>query len=140
TKVTEQAAIFRSHIDGSLLELSPERAIAIQEALGSDVAMVLDHVLALPASDDAIRDACERTIRWASRCQAAATRADQAQFAIIQGGLNPELRLWCAQQLAALNFPGYAIGGLSVGESPADMYKVLDVVCPSMPADKPRYL
>jgi queuine tRNA-ribosyltransferase len=140
TKVTEQAAIFRSHIDGRLFELSPERAIAIQEALGSDVAMVLDHVIALPAADDAIRDACERTIRWAERCQAAATRSDQVQFAIVQGGLDPELRVWCAGQLASLDFPGYAVGGLSVGESPDDMYKVLDVVCPAMPADKPRYL
>src|SRR3569623_342557 len=83
TKVTEQAAVFRSHIDGRLFELSPERAIAILDALGSDVAMVLDHVIALPAGDEAIRDACERTIRWAKRCQAAATRSDQAQFAIV---------------------------------------------------------
>ncbi len=140
TKVTEQQATFRSHIDGSLLELSPERAIAIQEALGSDVAMVLDHVIALPASDDAIRDACDRTVRWAARCKAAATRSDQAQFAIVQGGLNPELRVWCARQLADLDFPGYAVGGLSVGESPEEMYNVLDVVCPAMPAEKPRYL
>jgi queuine tRNA-ribosyltransferase len=140
TKITEKAAVFRSHIDGSLLELSPEKAIAIQEALGSDIAMVLDHVLALPATDEAILDACDRTIRWAQRCQAAATRSDQAQFAIIQGGLNPELRVWCARQLAALNFPGYAIGGLSVGEAPEDMYKILDVVCPVMPPEKPRYL
>ncbi|HEY2412816.1 MAG TPA: tRNA guanosine(34) transglycosylase Tgt [Pirellulaceae bacterium] len=140
TKVTEQAAIFRSHIDGSLLELSPERAIAIQEALGSDVAMVLDHVIALPAEDNAIRVACDRTLRWARRCQAAATRPDQAQFAIIQGGLNPELRVWGARQLSDLDFPGYAIGGLSVGESPAEMYKILDVTCPAMPVDKPRYL
>jgi queuine tRNA-ribosyltransferase len=140
TKVTEQQATFRSHIDGALLELSPERAIAIQEALGSDVAMVLDHVIALPAAADAIRDACERTIRWAARCKAAATRSDQAQFAIVQGGLDPELRVWCARQLADLDFPGYAVGGLSVGESPDEMYQVLDVVCPAMPADKPRYL
>src|SRR6185436_5213495 len=131
------AAVFRSHIDGHLLELSPERAIAIQEALGSDVAMVLDHVIALPATDDAIRDACDRTIRWAKRCQAAATCTDQAQFAIVQGGLNPELRLWCARQLADLSFPGYAIGGLSVGESPDEMYKILDVTCPAMPVNKP---
>jgi queuine tRNA-ribosyltransferase len=140
TKVSEQAAVFRSHIDGKLLELSPERAVAIQEALGSDVAMVLDHVIALPADNDAIRDACERTVRWAKRCQAAATRTDQAQFAIIQGGLNPELRVWCARQLADLDFPGYAVGGLSVGESPLEMYDILDVVCPAMPVDKPRYL
>jgi queuine tRNA-ribosyltransferase len=140
TKVTEQAAVFRSHIDGKLLELSPERAIAIQEALGSDVAMVLDHVIALPATGDAIRDACDRTIRWAARCKAAATREDQVQFAIVQGGLDPELRVWCARQLADLDFPGYAVGGLSVGESPQQMYDVLDAVCPAMPPDKPRYL
>jgi queuine tRNA-ribosyltransferase len=140
TKVTEQQAVFRSHIDGSLLELSPERAIAIQEALGSDVAMVLDHVIALPAAPDAVRDACERSVRWAARCQAAQTRSDQAQFAIVQGGLDPELRVWCARQLADLNFPGYAVGGLSVGESPEEMYHILDVVCPVMPAEKPRYL
>jgi queuine tRNA-ribosyltransferase len=140
TKITEQAAVFRSHIDGKLLELSPERSIAIQEALGSDVAMVLDHVIALPAAGEAIKDACDRTIRWARRCQAAATRSDQAQFAIVQGGLDPELRVWCARQLADLEFPGYAVGGLSVGESPDEMYRVLDIVCPAMPAEKPRYL
>jgi queuine tRNA-ribosyltransferase len=140
TKVTEQAAIFRSHIDGKLLELSPERAIAIQEALGSDVAMVLDHVLALPASADALRDACDRTVRWAARCQKAQTRSDQAQFAIVQGGLDPELRLWCARQLADLDFPGYAVGGLSVGESPLEMYAILDIVPPALPREKPRYL
>jgi queuine tRNA-ribosyltransferase len=140
TKVTEEAAIFRSHIDGQLLTLSPERAIAIQEALGSDIAMVLDHVIALPAPSDAVRDACDRTIRWARRCQAAATRSDQAQFAIVQGGLDPELRLWCARHLAELDFPGYAVGGLSVGETPAEMYRILDVVCPALPRDKPRYL
>src|SRR5437764_8476285 len=118
TKVTEQAAIFRSHIDGHLLELSPERAIAIQEALGSDVAMVLDHVVALPADDETIRDACDRTLRWAERCRRAATRNDQAQFAIIQGGLNPELRVWCARQLAGLDFPGDAVGGLRLAAPP----------------------
>src|SRR6185436_2116086 len=131
TKVTEEAAVFRSHIDGRLLELSPEQAIAIQEALGSDVAMVLDHVIALPAAGDAIRDACDRTVRWAARCKAAVTRSDQAQFAIIQGGLDPELRVWCARHLAELDFPGYAVGGLSVGESPLEMYEILDVLCPA---------
>jgi queuine tRNA-ribosyltransferase len=126
--------------DGPILTDSGGFQLFIQEALGSDVAMVLDHVVALPAADDALRDACDRTIRWAARCKAAATRADQAQFAIVQGGLNPELRVWCARQLADLDFPGYAVGGLSVGESPDEMYQVLDVVCPAMPADKPRYL
>jgi queuine tRNA-ribosyltransferase len=102
--------------------------------------MVLDHVIALPAAGDAIRDACDRTVRWAARCKAAATRSDQAQFAIIQGGLDPELRVWCARQLTELDFPGYAVGGLSVGESAGQMYDILDAVCPAMPLDKPRYL
>jgi queuine tRNA-ribosyltransferase len=140
TKVTEEQATFRSHIDGSLVTLSPERAVAIQEALGSDVAMVLDHVVALPNEDAVLEDAMERTIRWAARCQKAATRADQAQFAIVQGGLNAERRARCAARLAELDFPGYAIGGLSVGETPAEMYACLEVTTPAMPREKPRYL
>jgi queuine tRNA-ribosyltransferase len=140
TKITEGGAAFRSHIDGSLFELTPERAIEIQEDLGSDVAMVLDHVVKLPSSDEAVRDACERSIRWAARCQQAGKRSDQAQFAIVQGGLNPLLRVFCAEQLVKLNFPGYAIGGLSVGETPDEMYRMLDVTCPVLPTDRPRYL
>lgn len=140
TRVSEEGAVFRSHIDGSPLELTPERAIQIQEDLGCDVAMVLDHVLPLPSSLEQIRDACERTVRWARRCRDAGRKADQAQFAIVQGGLDPELRVWCAEQLAGLDFPGYAVGGLSVGEHPDDMYRMLDVVCPAMPVQKPRYL
>jgi len=139
-QVGEEQAVFRSHIDGSLVELSPERSIAIQEALGSDVAMVLDHVVGLPASAEAVRDATERSVRWAVRCRQAGRREDQAQFAIVQGGLDADLRVRCAEQLVALDFPGYAVGGLSVGESPEDMYQVLDVTVPAMPADRPRYL
>jgi len=140
TKVTEAAAVFRSHIDGSLLELSPERSVAIQEALGSDIAMVLDHVVALPAADHDVREASERTVRWAARCRAARQRADQAQFAIVQGGLSEAIRVACAEQLTALDFPGYAVGGLSVGEDEADRNRILDATCPALPADKPRYL
>jgi len=140
TKVTEQGAVFQSHIDGARLELTPERAIAIQEALGSDVAMVLDHVLPLPAEDAAIEDAMLRSVRWAARCRDAATRSDQAQFGIVQGGLNERLRIKCAEELAKLDFPGYAVGGLSVGEEPADMYRVLDYTVPALPTHKPRYL
>ena len=140
TKVTEEAALFRSHIDGRKITLSPERAVEIQEALGSDIAMVLDHVTPLPCDPATIRDACERTIRWAERCLKAATRKDQAQFAIVQGGLDPELRRWCAEQLQAMDFPGYAIGGLSVGETPEEMYRTLEAVCPHLPTDRPRYL
>ncbi len=140
TKISEPSAVFRSHIDGDLLELSPERAVEIQEALGSDIAMVLDHVVALPNEPEVIRNAMERTLRWAARCQQAQTRGDQALFGIVQGGLDAELRVECAQRLAELNFPGYAVGGLSVGETPAEMYRVLDVTVPAMPADRPRYL
>jgi len=140
TKITEQGAAFRSHIDGSLLEMSPERSVEIQEALGADVAMVLDHVVALPNKPRVVKDATERTVRWAKRSQQAATREDQALFAIVQGGLDDELRISCAGELAELEFPGYAVGGLSVGEPPADMYRVLDGVVPRLPADKPRYL
>jgi queuine tRNA-ribosyltransferase len=139
-KITEEHAVFRSHIDGQLFELSPERAVAIQEALGADVAMVLDHVVALPGSSEHVRDATERTVRWARRCRDAQRRTDQALFGIVQGGLDPQLRQWCAGQLAELDFPGYAVGGLSVGESPDEMLAILDVTVPAMPADRPRYL
>jgi queuine tRNA-ribosyltransferase len=140
TRISEEQVEFRSHIDGESFALSPERAVAIQEALGSDVAMVLDHVVALPNSPEAVRDATERTIRWARRSRAAQTRGDQALFAIVQGGLDERLRVDCARQLAAMDFPGYAVGGLSVGETPAKMYGVLDFTVPAMPADRPRYL
>jgi queuine tRNA-ribosyltransferase len=139
-KMTEQEAVFRSHIDGRLIALSPERAVAIQEALGSDVAMVLDHVVGLPNTPEVIRDAMERTVRWARRCRDAASRPDQAQFAIVQGGLEPELRIECARRLRELDFQGYAVGGLSVGERPEEMYRMLEITTPEMPLDKPRYL
>ena len=140
TTVTEEGAQFRSHIDGRLLHVSPERAVVIQEALGSDVAMVLDHVVGLPNEPEVVRDATERTVRWAGRSLAAATRDDQALFAIVQGGLDAELRRECARQLADMDFHGFAVGGLSVGEDPAEMYRVLDVTVPTLPVEKPRYL
>jgi queuine tRNA-ribosyltransferase len=140
TKITEEGAVFRSHIDGSRLELTPERSVAIQEQLGSDVAMVLDHVVALPADKATVRDAMERSLRWARRCREAATRPDQALFGIVQGGLEPELRVECAEKLAELDFVGYAIGGLSVGEEPAEMYRIIEATTPAMPANRPRYL
>src|SRR3954466_12710366 len=118
----ETGVRFRSHIDGAAVELTPERSIAIQEQLGSDVAMVFDHVVALPNAREIVADAMRRSVRWAERCRAAATRKEQAQFAIVQGGLDAELRAESAERLVALNFVGYAIGGLSVGEPPAQMY------------------
>jgi len=140
TRVTEQSAVFRSHIDGRLFEISPERAVWIQEDLGSDVAMVLDHVVPLPSPADVVRDACDRTVRWAARCRDAAGRPDQLLFAIVQGGLDADLRIECARRLLPLGFPGYAIGGLSVGEPPREMYRILEATCPELPADRPRYL
>jgi queuine tRNA-ribosyltransferase len=140
TKITEEAASFQSHIDGSRVVLSPEKAVAIQEALGSDIAMVLDHVLGLPAPLEAVREATERSVRWAARCKTVHRRTDQAQFAIVQGGLDAELRKWSACELVKLDFPGYAVGGLSVGEDPADMLRMLDATVPELPADRPRYL
>ena len=139
TKVDEEAARFRSHIDGSLIELGPERAMQIQRELDSDIAMVLDHVVALPNSEAVIEEACERSIRWARRCRK--TSFDrQAQFGIVQGGLNERLRIHCSEKLVELDFDGYAVGGLSVGEPPAEMYRVLDYTCPALPENRPRYL
>jgi len=139
-RVTDQAAHFQSHIDGRHCTLSPESAIRIQEDLGSDVAMVLDHVVPLPNEPAVVRDAMQRTVRWAERSRLAATRADQAQCAIVQGGLDAALRIECAERLVALDFPAYAVGGLSVGEETAAMLRILDATVPALPADKPRYL
>jgi queuine tRNA-ribosyltransferase len=138
--IDEQGVRFRSHIDGALVELTPERAVAIQELLGSDVAMVLDHVVGLPNDRDVVADAMRRSVRWAERCQAAATRREQVLFAIVQGGLDAELRVESAEKLRALNFFGYAIGGLSVGESPQEMLAAVDMTVPMLPHDRPRYL
>ncbi|MFN4904992.1 MAG: tRNA guanosine(34) transglycosylase Tgt [Planctomycetota bacterium] len=140
TKVTEQGATFKSHLDGSTVELRPEDSVRIQQQLGSDIAMVLDHVVALPSSIEQVRDAMERSLRWAQRCQDSRSRSDQAMFGIVQGGLEPELRCRSAEGLQGIGFDGYAIGGLSVGEPPEQMYRMLDVVCPILPADQPRYL
>ena len=139
-QVTEQEATFKSHLDGSIIHLRPEDSIRIQEELGSDIAMVLDHVIALPASDESVRDASDRSVRWALRCKEAARRPDQAKFAIVQGGLNPDLRIDCAEKLIDIGFDGYAVGGLSVGEPPPEMYRILEKICPALPIDQPRYL
>lgn len=139
-RVTEEAATFKSHLDGAVIRLTPEYSIEIQEALGSDIAMVLDHVVALPNSGEAILDALQRSIRWAGRCLNAATRQDQARFAIVQGGLDETLRVQCAGELAKMDFEGFAVGGLSVGEPPEDMYRITAATTPELPVDKPRYL
>ncbi len=139
-KVSDHGVEFRSHIDGRRMEFTPERAIEIQQSLGSDVMMVLDHVVKLPNDRDVIRDASRRTVAWAQRSRDLTIRDDQVLFAIVQGGLDEELRCQCADALVALDFGGYAVGGLSVGEPPEDMYRILDITCPRLPADRPRYL
>jgi queuine tRNA-ribosyltransferase len=146
-KIDDRAAVFRSHIDGALLELTPEKAVAIQENLGSDIAMCLDECP--PAGGDAHcrdkpsgspQEAVRRTIHWAERCKAAHRRNDQALFAIVQGGTDLVLRGECAEALTRLDFPGYALGGFSVGETQAQMLEALAPTAALLPAEKPRYL
>ena len=139
-KLTESGVKFRSHIDGREFELTPESAVEIQQKLGADVAMCLDHCPALPAAKDDIAAATERTIRWARRCKDAHTRPDQALFGIVQGGSHADLRAECAERLIEIDFPGYAIGGVSVGESREEVRKALEVTAPLLPRDRPRYL
>lgn len=139
-KITDEGVTFQSHIDGSTHFITPETAIEIEEALGADIIMAFDQCVALPASRAAILEGVQRTTSWAKRCQASRRRNDQALFGIVQGGLEADLRRQSAQELVALDFEGYAIGGLSVGESKADMYAMLDVTAPELPEAKPRYL
>ena len=138
--INEHGAVFRSHVDGVRIELSPEQSVAVQEKLGSDVAMQLDHVVALPNEREVVAEAMRRSVRWAERCKAAVKRSDQTLFAIVQGGLDVELRAESAERLVALDFTGYAIGGLSVGETPEEMYETLRHTLPLLPRDRPRYL
>ena len=139
-RVTEEAASFRSHLDGSPVELSPEASMRIQERIGADVAMQMDHVVALPATRGTVADAMQRSLRWAERCLVAHRREDQAVFGIVQGGLEPDLREESAVRLRGLGFDGYAVGGLSVGEGPEAMVATLRATMPHLPVDRPRYL
>jgi len=139
-KVDDRSVVFRSHIDGSLFDLTPERAVRIQENLGADIAMCLDECAPFPAEPEIAREAVRRTILWAARCKAAHRRADQALFAIVQGGTDVRLRAECAAALTLLNFPGYALGGFSVGETGAQMLAALEPAAALLPADRPRYL
>ncbi|MDR0869817.1 MAG: tRNA guanosine(34) transglycosylase Tgt [Planctomycetaceae bacterium] len=143
-KIDEYGAVFRSHIDGSKIDLTPERSIEIQQALGSDIMMVLDHVIGLPNERKNIEDAMQRTVRWAERCKRSAEKqappTANLLFSIVQGGLEPDLRKRCAKMLTDIGFDGYAVGGLSVGETPQEMYDALDYTLPHLPEDRPRYL
>jgi queuine tRNA-ribosyltransferase len=139
-KIDEDGVKFRNHVDGALLDLTPERSIAIQAAIGSDIAMCLDHLAASDAPRAEIEAAMARTTRWAARCLEARTRPDQALFAIVQGGIDLDLRSAHVDALGAMPFDGYALGGLAVGEPIPDMDRTVEHTAPRLPADKPRYL
>ena len=151
--ITEEGARFHSHLDGTEHMLTPEKATDIQSQLGSDISMVLDECLALPADEPAVRASMERTLRWACRARdrflalrdrlvpgVVSTNPGQAQFGIVQGGVHPDLREESAKQTVEVGFEAYAIGGLSVGEPPEVMYDVVSHTTPFLPADRPRYL
>ncbi|MEW5762296.1 MAG: tRNA guanosine(34) transglycosylase Tgt [Bacillota bacterium] len=139
-KVTDEGVVFRSHIDGSEHLFTPEKVVAIQEALGSDIAMVLDECAPYPCGLEEARAAVERTTRWAEQSRRAHTASGQVLFGIVQGSTYPARRARSARELAALDFPGYGIGGLSVGEPKEVMYAMLEEVIPHLPPHKPRYL
>ncbi|WP_075618181.1 tRNA guanosine(34) transglycosylase Tgt [Paenisporosarcina indica] len=140
-KIEEEGVHFRNHMNGDKLFLSPEKAMEIQNALGSDIMMAFDECPPFPATHDYMKSSVERTSRWAERCLNAHARpSDQGLFGIIQGGEFEDLRRQSAADLVSLDFPGYAIGGLSVGEPKDVMNRVLEFTTPFLPADKPRYL
>jgi len=139
-RVTDEGVTFRSHIDGSEHFMTPELAVKYQEALGADIIMVLDICTAPDASPAALAQAVAQTHRWARRCRQAHRRSDQALYGIVQGGTSPELRRQSAAYLTGLEFDGYAIGGLSVGEPKELMLSTLDITVPLLPEDRPRYL
>ncbi|GAB6932322.1 tRNA guanosine(34) transglycosylase Tgt [Calditerricola satsumensis] len=140
-KIEEEGVTFRSHLSGEKLFMSPEKAIEIQNALGADIIMAFDECAPYPAEYEYVKQSVARTTRWARRCVAAHRRAeDQALFGIVQGGVYRDLREQSARELVELDLPGYAVGGLSVGEPKAVMYEVLEYTVPLLPADKPRYL
>jgi queuine tRNA-ribosyltransferase len=152
-KVTEDGVFFRSHLDGAPCDLTPELAVDLQAALGSDIAMVLDECPALPASEAALTQSVELTARWAARSRtrfvalrsgapSGVTRSNpgQAQFGIVQGGTSPHLRTQSAERTREIGFEGYAIGGLSVGETPEATYRTVELTAPLLPHDQPRYV
>ena len=139
-KISEEGVTFQSHLDGSSHFLTPEKVIEIQRVLGSDIAMVLDECVPYPSAYEYVRTSMERTNRWAKRCLRAREETDPALFAIIQGGIHRNLRQECAQTLVEMDFQGYAIGGLSVGEPKSVMLDVLKWTVPILPEGAPRYL
>ncbi|MCY0877215.1 MAG: tRNA guanosine(34) transglycosylase Tgt [Firmicutes bacterium] len=140
-KITEQGVEFRSHISGEKRFLGPEESIHVQNALGADIIMAFDECPPYPAERSYVHDSLLRTVRWAKRSQAAHQRPhDQALFGIVQGGMERDLREAAARAMTELDFPGYAVGGLSVGEPKPLMHEMLEYTTPLLPTDKPRYL
>ena len=139
-KITEEGVTFRSHIDGSRKFLSPEVSRQVQMALGSDIVMAFDECVPYPADYDYAKQSTERTTRWAQRCKDTMTSEQQGLFGIVQGGMYKDLRTRSVQELVAMDFPGYAVGGLSVGEPKELMYEMLEHTVSQLPQTKPRYL
>ena len=139
-KITDEGVSFRSPFDGRRLFIGPKESIRIQEDIGSDIAMCFDECPALPAEKGTLEAAVRRTLSWARQCRDARRREGQLLFGIVQGGLDIGLRKQCLEDITEIGFDGYALGGLSVGESAEDMYRVLRAVGPEMPAESPRYL
>ena len=139
-KITEEGVTFRSHIDGSRKFLSPEVSMQVQMALGSDIVMACDECVPYPADYDYAKQSTERTTRWAQRCKDTMTSEQQGLFGIVQGGMYKDLRTRSVQELVAMDFPGYAVGGLSVGEPKELMYEMLEHTVSQLPQTKPRYL
>ena len=148
-KIKEDGVRFASHIDGRKIFMGPEESMQIQSNLGSDIAMAFDECVENPAPYEYVKQSCERTYRWLVRCKTELDRLNslpdtvnpgQVLFGINQGGTYPDLRIWHMQEIAKLDLPGYAIGGLAVGESTDVMYEIIDAVEPYMPGEKPRYL
>ncbi len=139
-KVTEEGVVFQSHIDGSRHMIGPEKSMEIQKALGSDIVMAFDECPALPATKETLRESMELTLRWAKRCRDYELKEHQHLFGIVQGGLHKDLRSECMERLLEMDFPGLALGGLSVGEKNEEMVNFCHDFCPTMPVHKPRYL
>jgi queuine tRNA-ribosyltransferase len=139
-KISEEGARFQSHLDGSAHLLTPEKAVQIQEALGSDIAMVLDECIPHDATREYVQDSTARTIRWAERSLAAKTQKDQLMFGIIQGGMHKDLRQSCVEQMSRMPFDGFAAGGLGVGEGEELLYAISGFTAGLLPQDRPRYL
>jgi queuine tRNA-ribosyltransferase len=139
--ISEAGVTFRSHLDGSLYELTPERSVAIQHLLGADVTMALDECTPYPAAPEAVEASMELSMRWAERSRRAfVERPDYGVFGIVQGGVHPDLRLRSVARLIDVGFDGYAIGGLAIGEGQTTTFAVLDATAPALPEDRPRYL